>query len=180
MIQKKKSEKVKYEIISGHRRVFALSMLKILTVPAVIKNNMSDEDAIICMVDTNLHREKISYREKAFAYKKKYNAMKRKSGRKNGSHVDYQNGKKTIQLLGDSVEESSKQIQRYIKITELIPELLDLLDKGLLSFTPAEQLAYLKKDEQKMFLEVMDYCQISPSLSQAKRLKKISSEKNFQ
>lgn len=169
----------KYEIISGHRRFFALSQLEILSVPAIVESNMSDEDAIICMIDANLHREKISYSEKAYAYKKKYEAIKRKNGRKKGGQIDHQKGKKTIQIMAENAEESAKKIQRYIKITELIPELLDLLDKGLLSFTPAEQLAYIKKEEQKMFLEAMDYCQVSPSLSQAQRIKKLSNEKKL-
>ena len=165
-----------YEIISGHRRKYAAEQLEYRKVPVVIRN-MKDEDAIISMVDSNLQREMISPSEKAFAYKMKYDALKRRSGRKKKSQIDYQyTGKKTIEIIGEEFGDSAKQVQRYLKITELIPELREMLDDGVISFNPAYELAFLKQKEQEQFLEAMNYTQAVPSLSQAQRIKNLSME----
>lgn len=164
-----------YEVISGHRRLYAMSALGEKMVPAIVRD-MADEEAQIALVDSNLlQREHILFSEKAAAYKMRYDAMKRKAGRKNGGQVDHQKGKKTIEILAEEMAESSKQVQRYIKLTELIPQLMKQLDDGILSFTPAEQLAYLDPSDQKKVIEAMEFCCVSPSLSQAIRLKKLGS-----
>lgn len=163
-----------YEIISGHRRKYAAEKLSFRKLPVIIRV-MKDEESVIAMVDSNLHRENICPSEKAFAYKMKYDAIKRKSGRRNSSQIDYQTyGKKTVQIMGEEAGESAKQIQRYLKITELIPELLDLLDKGDISFSPAYESAFLKKEEQQNLLRAIQFTKASPSLSQAQRIKQLS------
>ena len=139
-----------YEIISGHRRKYAAQQLGYRKVPVVIRV-LKDEDAVISMVDSNLQRENISPSEKAFALKMKYDAMKRKSGRRKKGQIDYQmKGKKAVQIIGDESGDSPKQVQRYLKITELIPELLQYLDDQKLSFNPAFELAFLKEEEQRI------------------------------
>ncbi len=168
-----------YEIISGHRRKYAAQQLGYRKVPVVIRV-LKDEDAVISMVDSNLQRENISPSEKAFALKMKYDAMKRKSGRRKKGQIDYQmKGKKTVQIIGDESGDSPKQVQRYLKITELIPELLQYLDDQKLSFNPAFELAFLKEEEQRMVFSAMEYTQSMPSLSQAQRIKKLSHEKSL-
>lgn len=163
-----------YEIISGHRRKHAAEQLGYSKIPVIIRV-MSDDESIIAMVDANLHRERISYSEKAFAYKMKNEAMKRKGGRKRSQtgHI-LKRQKKTVELIAESSGDSPKQVQRFIKLTELIPELLQQLDDGLIGFNPAVEIAFLKKEEQRQFLDAMDYAQASPSLSQAQRIKKLS------
>ena len=168
-----------YEIISGHRRKCAAQQLGYRKLPVIIRF-MRDEDAVINMIDSNLQREMIRPSEKAFAYKMKYEALRRKSGRKNGGQVGHHLvGKKTVQIMCEDAGESSKQIQRYLKLTELIPELRDRLDDGLISFTPAFEIAFLKEEEQKDLIRAMDFWQASPSLSQAQRMKKFSKEGNL-
>jgi len=153
-----------YEIISGHRRKYAAQQLGYRKVPVVIRV-LKDEDAVISMVDSNLQRENISPSEKAFALKMKYDAMKRKSGRRKKGQIDYQmKGKKTVQIIGDESGDSPKQVQRYLKITELIPELLQYLDDQKLSFNPAFELAFLKEEEQRMVFSAMEYTQSMPFL----------------
>lgn len=165
-----------YEIISGHRRKYAAIQLGYRKLPVIIRF-MKDEDAVINMIDSNLQREMLLPSEKAFAYKMKYEALRRKSGRKKGGQVDHQlNGRKTVQILCEEAGESSKQIQRYLKLTELIPELRERLDEGLLSFTPAFEISFLKEEEQRDLIRAMDFSQASPSLSQAQRMKKLSRE----
>lgn len=164
-----------YEIIAGHRRKYAAEQLGYRKVPVIIRV-MSDDEAIISMVDSNLQRERISYSEKAFAYKMKNEAMKRKAGRKRSQIDPKLKGKKTIEIIAEEGGESPKQVQRYIKITELIPELLKQLDDEMIGFNPAVEIASLKKEEQKDLLDSMDYAQSTPSLSQAQRLKKLSKE----
>lgn len=164
-----------YEIISGHRRKFAAEALGYRKLPVIIRV-MTDDESVIAMVDFNLQRERISYSEKAFAYKMKNEAMKRKGGRKRSQFGHRFIGKKTIELIGEAGGDSPKQVQRYIKITELIPELLQQLDDGLIGFNPAVEIAFLKEEEQKELLDAMDYAQSTPSLSQAQRLKKMSQE----
>lgn len=137
---------------------------------------MNDEEAIIKMVDANLQRERISYSEKAFAYKMKNDAMKRTAGRPR-SQIDHNlKGKRTVEIIAEETGESPKQVQRYITLTNLIPELLQQLDDELISFNPAVELAALKEKEQKQLIEAMDYAQSVPSLSQAQRIKKLSKD----
>ena len=164
-----------YEIIAGHRRKYAAEQLGYRKVPVIIRV-MSDDEAIISMVDSNLQRERISYSEKAFAYKMKNEAMKRKAGRKRSQIDPKLKGKKTIEIIAEEGGDSPKQVQRYIKITELIPELLRQLHDEMIGFNPAVEIASLKKEEQKELLDAMDYAQSTPSLSQAQRLKKLSQE----
>ena len=138
---------------------------------------MKDDEAIINMVDANLQREVIKPSEKAIAYKMKYDAIKRTGGRKKGSQNDHPlKGVKTIQIIGKDFGDSPKQEQRYLKIAELIPELLEKLDDGTISFNPAFEISFLSEDEQKQFCEALKYAQFSPSLSQAQRIKKMSQE----
>ena len=167
-----------YEIISGHRRKYAAQQLGYRKVPVIIRV-MNDEEAIIKMVDANLQRERISYSEKAFAYKMKNDAMKRTAGRPR-SQIDHNlKGKRTVEIIAEETGESPKQVQRYISLTNLIPELLQQLDDELISFNPAVELAALKENEQNGLIEAMDYAQSIPSLSQAQRMKKLSKEGNL-
>ena len=164
-----------YEIISGHRRKLAAEKIGYRKVPVIIRV-LKDDEAIVSMVDSNLQREMISPSEKAFAYKMKYEVIKRKAGRRKCGQVDHNLGKKSIELIGEECGDSPKQVQRYIKITELIPEMLEKVDDGSMGFTPAVQLAYLKKNEQKQMLEAMEFAQCTPSLSQAIRIKRLSAD----
>lgn len=162
-----------YEIISGHRRVYAAKKLGYRKVPTIIRY-MTDEQAVIAMVDSNMQRERIKPSEKAFAYQMKYEALKRKSGRKKAGQADPHTGKKGLEIIGEETGDSPKQVQRYIKMADLIPELLEKVDDASMGFTPAVQLAYLKKPEQRLVLEAMDLTLCSPSLSQALRMKELS------
>ena len=163
-----------YEIVSGHRRRYAAEKLGYRKVPVIIRV-MRDEESVIAMVDANLQRESISFSEKAFAYKMKNDAMKRVRGRKKRGQIDDNLlGKRTIEIIAEESGESYKQIQRYIKVTALHPKLLEMLDKGEISFNPAVEISYLKMKEQENFLKAMDYAQSVPSLSQAQRIKALS------
>ena len=167
-----------YEIISGHRRKYAAEKLGYRKVPVIIRV-MDEDDSIINMVDSNLHRERISYSEKAFAYKLKNDVLKRKAGRKK-SQVDHKTQKKrTIEIISEDCGDSPKQVQRYISLTRLIPEMLQKLDDDIISFSPAVEISALKEEEQKELLEAMDYAQAIPSLSQAQRIKQLSKEKKL-
>ena len=167
-----------YEIISGHRRKFAAERLGYRSLPVIIRC-MKDDEAVVTMVDSNLQREQITPNEKAFAYKMKYDAIKRKAGRKKCGQVDFNNGKRSIDIIGELCGDSAKQVQRYIKITELIPPLPEKVDDGTMGFTPAVQLAYLKKKEQQQKVDAIDFTQCTPSLSQAIRMKKLSEAGNL-
>ena len=162
-----------YEIISGHRRKYAAQKLGYKKIPVIIRM-LQDDEAVVIMVDSNLQREQITPSEKAYAYKMKYDAIKKKAGRKNCSQVDHNTGKRSIDIIGELCGDSAKQVQHYIKITELIPALLDKVDDGTMGFTPAVQLSYLKKKEQQEIMNAMDSTQCTPSLSQAIRMKKLS------
>lgn len=162
-----------HEIISGHRRKRAAVLLGYRKIPVLIQP-MSYEDAVVKMVDTNLHREHISFSEKAFAYRMKNEAMKQKVGRKKGQSGQQKKGKKTIEIIGEEFSDSPKQVQRYIAVTRLIPELLQKLDQGEISFNPAVEISALTKEEQRELLEAMNYAQSTPSVSQAQRIKKLS------
>ena len=138
---------------------------------------LSDDDAVILMVDSNLHREGIRPSEKAMAYKMKYDAIRRRSGKEAGDQDEKKViGKRSVEILGEETGDSPKQIQRYIKITELIPELLEKLDNEELAFIPAFEAAFLPEQEQRMLLDAMAYVQSAPSISQAQRIKKCSQE----
>ena len=164
-----------YEIISGHRRKYAAERLGYRSVPVIIRY-MKDDEAVVTMVDSNLQRKQISPSEKAFAYKMKYDAIKRKAGRKNSGQIDHRIGKRSIDIIGELCGDSAKQVQRYIKITDLIPALLDKVDDGTMGFTPAVQISYLKKKEQQGILDAIESTQCTPSLAQAMRMKKMSAE----
>ena len=143
---------------------------------------MKEEDSIISMVDSNLHRDKILFSEKAFAYYMKNEAMKRKTGKRRRTQegqLESIKGTKTIQLIGKETGESPRQVLRYIRLTLLVPELLDMLDEGKISFNPAVELSFLSEVEQKWVLNGMDYAQAAPSVSQAKRIKALSQEKKL-
>ena len=137
-----------YEIISGHRRIFAAEKLGYRKVPTIIRF-MTDDQAVIAMVDSNLQRERIQPSEKAFAYKMKYDVLKRKSGRRKAGQVDHNSGKKGLEIISEETGDSPKQVQRYIKMADLIPELLEKVDDGSMGFTPAVQIAYLKKNQHE-------------------------------
>ena len=146
-----------YEIIAGHRRKYAAQHLGFRKMPVIIRV-LRDDDAVINMVDSNLFRESIRPSEKAFAYKMKYEAIKRKSGRKNGGQIDYHLlGRRTIDIIGEDSGESAKQVQRFMKLTELIPELQEMLDEGAIAFNPAYEIAFLTEEEQKNLIKAMDY-----------------------
>lgn len=171
----------KYQIISGHRRKYCAEKLGYTTVPVIIRY-MKEEDSIIYMVDSNLYRDKILFSEKAFAYYMKNEAMKRKAGKKrirDGqlNAIKGTKANKTIQFIGMEAGESPRQVLRYIRLTYLIPQLLEMLDEGKISFNPAVELPFLSFSEQEWVLNGMDYAQAAPSLSQAMRIKALSQEK---
>ena len=164
-----------FEILSGHRRLHAAQLAGLETVPVIVKE-MDDDAAIIFMVDSNLQRENILPSERAFSYKMKLEAMKHQGER--GDLTSAQAGPKSwaAQVVAEEAGDSKSQVKRYIRLTNLIPEILDMVDEKKIAFNPAVELSYLKPSEQKEFLEAMDYAQASPSLSQAQRLKKLSQE----
>ncbi len=170
-----------YQIVSGHRRKYCAEKLGYTQVPVIIRY-MKEDDSIISMVDSNLHRDKILFSEKAFAYYMKNEAMKRKTGKRRRTQegqLESIKGTKTIQLIGKETGESPRQVLRYIRLTLLVPELLDMLDEGKISFNPAVELSFLSEVEQKWVLNGMDYAQAAPSVSQAKRIKALSQEKKL-
>ncbi len=165
-----------YELVAGHRRHRASELAEKETMPVIVRD-LDDDAATIIMVDSNLQRESLLPSERAFAYKMKLDAMKRQAGRpskENLSQVGTQ--KRSDQLLADQVGQSRNQIQRYIRLTELIPELLNMVDEKKIALNPAYELSFLKKEEQTQLLDAMDSEQATPSLSQAQRLKKFSQE----
>lgn len=167
-----------YEILSGHRRLHAAQLAGLETVPVIVKE-MDDDAAIIFMVDSNLQRENILPSERAFSYKMKLEAMKHQGER--GDLTSGQVGQKSVgtvsrDIVAEQAGDSSRNVQRFIRLTNLIPEILDMVDEKKIAFNPAVELSYLKPSEQKEFLEAMDYAQSSPSLSQTQRLKKLSQE----
>ena len=167
-----------YEIISGHRRIFAAEKLGYRKVPSIIRY-MTDDQAVIAMVDSNLQRERIQPSEKAFAYKMKLDAMKHQGERVDLTCSQVGNkleGKKSSEILAEQVGQSKNQIFRYIRLTELISELMDMVDEKKIALSPAYELSFLKKEEQVDLLDAMDSEQATPSLSQAQRLKKYSQE----
>ena len=162
-----------YEIISGHRRLHASELAGLESVPVIVRE-MDDDEAIIFMVDANLQRENILPSERAWAYRMKLDAMKHQGLRSDLTSGPMVQKLATADLIGKDSGESGRQIRRFIRLTELIPELLDMVDEKQLAFRPAVELSYLKPNEQKDFLEAMDAAQATPSLSQAQRIKKLS------
>ena len=170
-----------YEIISGHRRAHAAEMAGLTEVPVLVRD-MDDDAATVLMVDSNLQRESILPSERAFAYKMKMEAMGRQGERNDltcGQVGHKSTGTKTRDLLAEQTGDSARQVQRFIRLTNLIPELLDMVDQKQISFNPAVELSYLAPEEQEIFMQAMDEVQAAPSLSQAQRLKKLAQEDDF-
>ena len=164
-----------YEIISGHRRHRASEIAGKETMPAIVRD-MDDDAAIILMVDANLQRESILPSERAFAYKMKLDAIKHQGARSDLTSSQVGMKLQAMDIVGKDAGDSRNQVHRFIRLTELIPELLDMVDNGQLKFNPAVELSYLAKEEQQDFLSAMDYAQTTPSLSQAQRIKKLAQE----
>ena len=169
-----------YEIISGHRRQHAAQLAGLDTLPVIVRQ-MDDDAAVLLMVDSNLQRENILPSERAFAYKMKLEAIERTVGRpkKVGQVVPDYFGKRSTEVVAEGTGESYKQVQRFIRLTNLIPELLDMVDEKKIAFNPAVELSYLDEAQQRDFLEAMEDTQNTPSLSQAQRLKKLAQEGHF-
>ena len=166
-----------YEIISGHRRHRASELAGKETMPVIVRE-MDDDAAIILMVDANLQRETILPSERAFAYKMKLDAIKHQGARSDLTSDQVGPKLTAAEKVAEEANDSQTQVKRYIRLTELTPELLDMVDSGQIKFNPAVELSYLAKEEQKDFLEAMDYAQATPSLSQAQRIKKLAQEGN--
>ena len=171
-----------YEMVAGHRRLHAADLAGLKTIPAIVRN-LDDDEAVILMVDSNLQRETISPMERAQAYKMKLEALKHQGKRVDleGKSTSVQVGQKlpgqtSRELVAENSPDSAAQIRRYIRLTELLPEVQKKVDSKEIAFSPAVELSYLTHDEQKQFLDAMDYSQNTPSLSQAQRLKKLSRE----
>lgn len=168
-----------YELVAGHRRKRACELAGLAAMPVIVRN-LDDDAATIIMVDSNLQRENILPSERAFAYKLKLEAMKRQAGRpsnKNRDQVGHNSeGKRTVDLIAENAPDSRNQIQRYIRLTNLVPELLDKVDNKALAFNPAVELSYLPPEEQKQMVYALEVSQATPSLSQAQRIKKFSQE----
>ena len=164
-----------YELISGHRRLAACKALGMDTMPVIVRK-LTDEEAVITMVDSNLQREHILPSEKAFAYKMKMEALDRKGGRpKNWDQVGPNfKGMRSAEIVGEKTGDSATQVKRYIRLTNLIPEILQMVDDGRIALTPAVELSYLQPSEQEMIFSVMDCDEVTPSLSQAQRLRRMS------
>ena len=168
-----------YEIISGHRRQYAAKLAGLDTLPVIVRQ-MSDDAAVILMVDSNLQREHILPSERALAYKMKLDAMRRTSGRPSKENSRQVVGNfETADVIGKESGESGRQVQRFIRLTNLIPELLDMVDEKKIAFNPAVELSYLDESQQRDFLEAMEDTQNAPSLSQAQQLKKMAQQGEF-
>ncbi len=167
-----------YEIISGHRRQYAAKLAGLDTLPVIVRN-MDDNAAVLLMVDSNLQREHILPSERAFAYKMKLEALKNQGAR--SDLTSDQVGQKlwSVEQVANDAGESKTQIQRFIRLTNLIPELLDMVDEKKISFNPAVELSYLNESQQRDFLEAMEDTQNAPSLSQAQQLKKMAQQGGF-
>ena len=163
-----------YEIVSGHRRHRASELAGKETMPAIVRD-LDDDAAIILMVDANLQRESILPSERAFAYKMKLDAIKHQGERTDLTSTQVAQ-KLSVEKVGEDAGVSKDTIRRYIRLTELIPDLLDMVDTGQIKFNPAVELSYLASEEQQDFLSAMDYAQAAPSLSQAQRIKKLAQE----
>lgn len=170
-----------YEMVAGHRRKMASELAEKEEMPCIVRN-LTDDEAILIMVDSNLQREKILPSEKAFAYKMKLEAMKRQAGRPSKNSVPVAQdlkGKTSRKLLGEQVGESQDQIRRYIRLTELIPSILDMVDDNKIAMRPAVELSYLPKDQQEILLDTMQAEDCTPSHAQAIKLRKFSEEERL-
>ena len=167
-----------YEIISGHRRQYAAKLAGLETLPVIVRQ-MSDAAAVILMVDSNLQREHILPSERAFAYKMKLDALKNQGARSDLTSCQVGTKFRADELLAENSSESARNVQRFIRLTSLIPELLDMVDEKKIAFNPAVELSYLDEAQQRDFLEAMNDTQNAPSLSQAQRLKKLAQEGHF-
>ena len=170
-----------YEIISGHRRQHAAQLAGLETLPVIVRQ-MDDDAAVLLMVDSNLQRENILPSERAFAYKMKLEAIKNQGARSDltcGQIGHKLNGAKARDIVADESGDNARNVQRFIRLTNLVPELLDMVDEKKISFNPAVELSYLDESQQRDFLEAMNDTQNAPSLSQAQRLKKLAQEGHF-
>ena len=170
-----------YEIISGHRRQHAAQLAGLETLPVIVRN-MDDDAAVLLMVDSNLQRESILPSERAFAYKMKLEALKNQGARSDltcGQFGHKLIGAKARDIVADESGDNARNVQRFIRLTSLIPELLDMVDEKKIAFNPAVELSYLDESQQRDFLEAMNDTQNAPSLSQAQRLKKLAQEGHF-
>ena len=170
-----------YEIISGHRRQHAAQLAGLETLPVIVRN-MDDDAAVLLMVDSNLQRENILPSERAFAYKMKLEALKNQGARSDltcGQIGHKLNGAKARDIVADESGDNARNVQRFIRLTNLVPELLDMVDEKKIAFNPAVELSYLDESQQRNFLEAMEDTQNAPSLSQAQRLKKLAQEGHF-
>ena len=162
-----------YELISGHRRLAACKALGMDTMPVIVRT-LTDEEAVITMVDSNLQREHILPSEKAFAYKMKMDAL-----RHQGKTLGQDGPKWSVSEIAENTSDSERQVKRYIRLTNLIPEILQMVDDGKIALTPAVELSYLQPSEQEMLFSIMDCDEVTPSLSQAQRLRRMSEEQRF-
>ena len=167
-----------YEIISGHRRQYAAKLAGLDTLPVIVRQ-MSDDAAVILMVDSNLQREHILPSERAFAYKMKLEAIKNQGARSDSTSSQVGMKLQVLDIVGQEAGDSRNQVHRFIRLTSLIPELLDMVDEKKIAFNPAVELSYLDESQQRDFLEAMNDTQNAPSLSQAQRLKKLAQEGHF-
>ena len=167
-----------YEIISGHRRQHAAELAGLDTLPVIVRE-MTDDAAVILMVDSNLQRENILPSERAFAYKMKLEALKNQGARSDLTSCQVGTKFRADESLAEDTGESARNVQGFIRLTNLIPELLDLVDEKKISFNPAVELSYLDEAQQRDFLQAMDETQNAPSLSQAQRMKKLAQEEKF-
>ena len=167
-----------YELISGHRRLAACKALGMEAMPVIVRQ-LTDEEAVITMVDSNLQREHILPSEKAFAYRMKMEALKRKAGRREKNSSQVATNYDTATEIGKRAGESRDQVFRYIRLTYLIPEILQMVDDGKIALTPAVELSYLQPSEQETLFSIMDCDEVTPSLSQAQRLRRMSEEQRF-
>ena len=178
LIARPRSDGDGYEIISGHRRKHAAELAHLDTVPVIVRN-MEDDAATILMVDSNLQREHILPSERAFAYKMKLDAIKNQGARSDLTSRQVVGKLEAADEVGKATDESGRQVQRFIRLTNLVPELLDMVDEKKISFNPAVELSYLDAKQQQDFLEAMDASQNAPSLSQAQQLKKMAQQGEF-
>ena len=167
-----------YEIISGHRRQHAAQLAGLDALPVIVRN-MDDDAAVLLMVDSNLQRENILPSERAFAYKMKLEALKNQGARSDLTSAQVGRKLETADIVGQESGDSRNQVRRFIRLTNLVPELLDMVDEKKIAFNPAVELSYLDTNQQRDFLEAMNDTQNAPSLSQAQRLKKLAQEGHF-
>lgn len=158
----------RYEIVSGYRRKAACEALGIIELPVLVRN-MTDDEAVILMVDSNIQREHILPSEKAFAYKMKMEAIRRQAGRPNKNSRQVVGNIESADIIGQAVNESGRTVQRYIRLTHLIPSILQMVDDYQIAFNPAVEISYLTEEHQRMLKEEMDACQATPSLTQSRK-----------